>query len=329
MTAAVEVVSVGRTFAGTTKDKRARTALAGVDLAVDVGQTHGLLGPNGAGKTTLVKILSTILLPTTGTARVLGHDVVRDAKAVRRLIGIVFGGDGGLYGRVSARDNLRFWAALYGLRPRQAQLRTDALLERVGLDRRSTEPVEQFSRGMKQRLHLARGLIGDPRVLFLDEPTIGMDPVAALEFRTLVRQLRAERRTIFLTTHDMAEAEAVCDRISLIDAGRLLLTEQTGRVGDLLAAGDRIDFSTGDEAVVRWLRERAEVAEVRPREGAGRWRLLPVPGAAVGELVKLLVDAGVSTLTVAPPSLEEVYLEIIGPRGWTIAGSGTAPGPRS
>jgi ABC-2 type transport system ATP-binding protein len=155
-------------------------------------------------------------------------------------------------------------------------------------------------------------------VLFLDEPTVGMDPVAALEFRRLVGELRAEGRTVFLTTHDMAEAEAVCDRISLIDGGRLLLTERTELVGGLLAVGDRIDFSTADEHVPRALRERSDVGAVEAQDGVDRWRLVPAPGGDVGELVKVLVDAGVTSLRTSPPSLEEVYLSLIGSRGLAI-----------
>ncbi|GIH19626.1 ABC transporter ATP-binding protein [Rugosimonospora africana] len=317
MTDAVTVSALGRTFTG--PGGQSYVALADVDLTVERGETHGLLGPNGAGKTTLVRVLSTVLLPSSGSARVLGHDVVREAKAVRRQIGIVFGGDRGLYGRVSARDNLLFWASLFGLGPRAAKRRASELLEELGLAERANQPVEQYSRGMKQRLHLARGLIGDPQVLFLDEPTVGMDPVAALEFRRIIRDLRATGRTIFLTTHDMAEAEAVCDRISLIDGGRLLLTERTERVGDLLAVGDRIDFTWTDPALIDELRVRADVATVTGHgDLPGRWRLVPADGSSVRDLMKVLLDGGVTTIEAAPPRLEEVYLTLVGSRGLEV-----------
>jgi len=208
---AVDVQDIRRVY--TPRKRDPVVALAGVSLTIPLGEVHGLLGPNGAGKTTLVKILSTVLLPTGGRALVCGHDVVKETKAVRPLIGIVFGGERGLYTRLSARKNLEYWGALYRLSGAEIRSRSDALLERVGLTERADQRVEEFSRGMKQRLHLARGLMGDARVLFLDEPTTGMDPLAAREFRALIAELKGEGRTILLTTHDMVEAEAVCDRV--------------------------------------------------------------------------------------------------------------------
>ena len=157
-------------------------ALDSVSMDIREGEVHGLLGPNGAGKTTLVKVLSTVLLPTSGSASILGHDVVRQTKAVRPLIGIVLGGDRGLYWRLSGRQNLEYWAALYNVPAGTAKKRIPKLLEMVGLTDRADYLVEGYSRGMRQRIHLARGLVGDARVLFLDEPTAGMDPLASRDF---------------------------------------------------------------------------------------------------------------------------------------------------
>src|SRR5688572_29322470 len=175
-------------------------ALEGVTLDIEEGEVRGLLGPNGAGKTTLVRILCTVLLPTSGRASVFGLDVERDAKAVRKIIGIVFGGERGLYWNLTGRQNLEYWAALYRVPVHETPRRVNRLLERVGLSDRADDLVEAYSRGMKQRLHLARGLIGDARILFLDEPTTGMDPIAAQDFRGIVRELRSEGRTVLLTT---------------------------------------------------------------------------------------------------------------------------------
>src|SRR5437868_12219160 len=152
-------------------------------------------------------MLITLLLPTEGTARVLGLDVVRDAREVRKRIGYVFGGERGLYERLSAYDNLRYFAELYGVAPGKQRPRIDELLELVGLKGRERERVETYSRGMRQRLHIARGLLHDPEVLFLDEPTIGLDPVGAREGRETIAGLRSQGKTILLTTHYLSEAD--------------------------------------------------------------------------------------------------------------------------
>ena len=166
-------------------------AVRGISFAVERGELFGLLGPNGAGKTTTIKMLITLLLPTSGEARVLGLDVVADAREVRKRIGYVFGGDRGLYERLSAYDNLRYFAELYGVSGKAQRMRIDEVLELVGLKGREQERVEGYSRGMRQRLHIARGILHDPEVVFLDEPTIGVDPVGARDLRQTIADLVA------------------------------------------------------------------------------------------------------------------------------------------
>ena len=192
VTTVVEAVDLRRTYKTTTGTFRRGSveveAVRGISFEIEEGELFGLLGPNGAGKTTTIKMLITLLIPTSGTARVLGHDVVKDAKWVRQRIGYVFGGDRGLYERLSALDNLRYFAELYGVDPQACSARgSHELLELVGLDGREKERVEGYSRGMRQRLHIARGILHDPPVVFLDEPSIGVDPVgrarAALDDR--------------------------------------------------------------------------------------------------------------------------------------------------
>lgn len=217
---ALHAESLTRTF--TSKRSGTRVALDSVDLTLPIQGVHALLGPNGAGKTTLCRIASTVLLPSSGTAQVMGHDVVTEARTVRRLIGIVFGGDRGLYDRLTARENLQFWCSMHGLRRQETKTRTAELLDRLGLSSRRDDRVETFSRGMKQRLHLARGLVSDPGLLILDEPTVGMDPISAREFRSLIKELRDEGRTVLLTTHDLAEAEALAETVTMIDRGAVL-----------------------------------------------------------------------------------------------------------
>jgi ABC-2 type transport system ATP-binding protein len=316
--AAVEVDEITRVFEP--KGRRRGepvVALDGVSLSIPEGEIHGLLGPNGAGKTTLVKILSTVLLPTSGTARVLGHDVVEETKQVRPVIGIVFGGERGLYTRLTARQNLEYWGALYRLPTATVKERTAALLERVGLVERADQRVEEYSRGMKQRLHLARGLIADARVLFLDEPTTGMDPLAAREFRGLIGELKAERRTILLTTHDMVEAEHVCDRVTLIDRGRVLATETPRTLGTLISRYQRVDVEGAEPALLTELESLPGVASVS-RQAHGAARIEVNEEGATADVLQRIVASGVTSVRTSLPSLEEVYLQVIGERGLEV-----------
>jgi len=312
---AVEIEEIRRVF--TPRKRDPVTALDGVSLTIPVGEVHGLLGPNGAGKTTLVKILSTVLLPTDGRALVYGHDVVTETKAVRPLIGIVFGGERGLYTRLTARQNLEYWGALYRLSGAEIKERSAMLLERVGLTDRADQRVEEYSRGMKQRLHLARGLMGDARVLFLDEPTTGMDPLAAREFRTLIGELKGEGRTILLTTHDMVEAETVCDRVTLIDRGRILATETPRTLGSLISRFQRIDIDGGADRLIADIELIPGVSSVAVQpDGSTRIEVNEEGTTAV--VLKQLVDAGVTSVKTSLPSLEEVYVQMIGERGLTV-----------
>ena len=318
---AVEVRRLRRVFKGRRRSPDV-TALDSVDLVIPAGEVHGLLGPNGAGKTTLCKILSTVLLPTSGHASVGGHDVIRETAAVRRIIGIVFGGERGLYTRLTARQNLEFWAAMYGLRGRTLRRRVDAMLSQIGLAERADDRVEGFSRGMKQRLHLARGLIGDPQVVLLDEPTTGMDPVAAREFRSLVGELRDDGRTVLLTTHDMAEAEAVCDRVTLIDNGRLLATERPAALSSWISTYSRVDArDVPTERVpklISELRDIPGVAGVRAIQPSGI-RVETDAADAAPQVIRHLLDSGINSVATSTPDLEEVYLHIIGERGLRVS----------
>ena len=316
---AVDVQDLTRRYAKTRRTPEV-IALDQVTVQVKQGEVHGLLGPNGAGKTTLVKIISTVLLPTSGSVRVLGHDVAHEARAIRELVGVVFGGERGLYTRVSARRNLHFWGALYGLRGAELASRSSALLERVGLADHAGVPVETFSRGMKQRLHLARGLIHEPKVMFLDEPTSGMDPVAALEFRGLIRELQAEGRSILLATHDMAEAQSLCGSVTLIDHGKVILSDQTATAARVLGVRECVDFElSDDEGLIAALRGQQFVASVEQRAaGDGQWRVVPCESAGIRQVFGWLLERDVLSARRAEPSLEEVYLRLVGSRGLSL-----------
>ncbi|MFI9208633.1 ABC transporter ATP-binding protein [Streptomyces sp. NPDC053253] len=306
-----------RTGAFRSSEGKPLTALHGIDLHIDPGEVRGILGPNGAGKSTLIKILSTVLLPTSGQARVLGHDVATDTAEVRRRIGIVFGGERGLYGRLTARENLDYWAALHKLPKSRRKIRVSELLERIGLGDHADTPADHMSRGMKQRLHLARGLVGDPEVLFLDEPTVGMDPVAAREFRTMVGDLRNDGRTILITTHDMREAEAVCDRITLIDHGRVVGTASPGTVGRWITAYEQVEAQHVPAELREKIRLLDGVASIDPHPNDWIRINTDSPGV-VRPVLELLVASGVTMIRTSLPSLEDVYVAVVGDRGLSV-----------
>src|SRR5213592_681880 len=224
--AAIEAAELRRTYKTHTGTVRRRAkeieAVRGISFAVEPGELFGLLGPNGAGKTTTIKMLITLLIPTAGTASVLGYDVVKDPREVRQRIGYVFGGERGVYERLSGYDNLRYFAELYGVPPKVQKARIEELLELVGLKGREHERTEGYSRGMKQRLHVARGLLHDPEVVFLDEPTLGLDPIGARELRSTIASLVQAGKTILMTTHYMFEADSLFHRIAVISRGEIV-----------------------------------------------------------------------------------------------------------
>src|ERR671935_248063 len=292
--AAIEAADLRRTYKTHTGTFRRRAkeieAVRGISFAVEPGELVGLLGPNGAGKTTTIKMLITLLIPTSGSARVLGLDVVRQAREVRKRIGYVFGGERGVYERLSGYDNLRYFAELYGVPPREQKRRIGELLELVGLSGREHERAEGYSRGMKQRLHVARGLLHDPEVVFLDEPTIGLDPVGAREVRATIASLTEAGKTVLLTTHYMFEADALCDRIAVISQGSIVAqgtpTDLKRGVGEGTVVEVEV-FGAADEAVER-IRGLIGVAAVAIEE-RGQAQVLVVQTEADAELTPAIL----------------------------------------
>src|SRR6476659_7572228 len=200
------------------------TALAGVDLEVAPGEFFGLLGPNGAGTTTLIKILTTLLLPTSGEARIFGFNVVDETRRIRRIMNMVAGGEQSGYGILTVREQLWMFSQFYGLPSRDGWRRVDQLIEAVGLDEQREQRVSTLSTGQRQKMNFARGLLNDPWIFFLDEPTLGLDVAAARSVRELVLAWKAAvpGRTVLLTTHYMAEADELCERIAIVDHGKIL-----------------------------------------------------------------------------------------------------------
>jgi ABC-2 type transport system ATP-binding protein len=326
VTAAVETIDLRRTYE--TQQglwggrKKSHEALRGVSLRIERGELFGLLGPNGAGKTTLVKILSTVLLPTSGEARVLGHDVARDTSQVRRLVGVVFGGERGLYPILTARQTLQYWAALYRMGAGETANRVPYLLDLVGLGERADDRVEGYSRGMKQRLHLARGLLHNPQVLFLDEPTIGLDPVAAVSFREVVKDLNRSGVTVLLTTHYMQEAESLCDRVAFINEGQIALLDSPSALSRAAAQHVEVEAIVPTDAATSLTSRLKELAalhsvEIRSDEAGGVGSAIHIKlddSAAYPAALALLAEAGASRVVTREPTLESIYLGLLGDR---------------
>ncbi|MFI1658765.1 ATP-binding cassette domain-containing protein [Streptomyces sp. NPDC020472] len=292
-----------------------KDALDGLDLAVGRGTVHGLLGPNGAGKTTTVRIMATLLRHDEGLVRVAGHDVRTGAREVRRRIGLL-GQHAALDEELGGRQNLEMFGRLHHLGARRAGTRADELLERFGLADTGRKPVRQYSGGMRRRLDLAASLITDPQVLFLDEPTTGLDPRGRREVWEAVRSLVGGGTTVLLTTQYLEEADRLADRISVVDRGRVVAEGTPDRLKARVGA-DRLDVVVRDaarldEAAGLLPVERAEVVV-----DADRRRLsAPVADrtAALAETVRALGAAGIEAEDIAlrRPTLDEVFLHLTG-----------------
>ena len=204
------------------KKKEVVEAVRGIEFTVNRGEIFGLLGQNGAGKTTTIKMLTTLLATTSGVCKVFGYDTFGQEKQIRKRINFIFGGEMGVYRRLSARDNLRYFANLYLLDAAEREHRIDEILELVELTDAADRLAETYSKGMIQRLQIARGLINNPEILFMDEPTVGLDPLGAHMLRDIIRKLRDEGKTVLLTTHYLPEAEELCNRMVILNHGEIV-----------------------------------------------------------------------------------------------------------
>jgi ABC-2 type transport system ATP-binding protein len=302
-------------------------ALGGVDLDVEPGEYFGLLGPNGAGKTTLIKILTTLLLPTSGTARVAGFDVVHETAKIRRVINMVAGGEQSGYGLLTAREQLWMFSQFYGLAARDGWRRVDELIEIVGLQEQRDQKVRTLSTGQRQKLNFARGLLNDPWVLFLDEPTLGLDVGAARDLRehTLAWKAAAPARTVLLTTHYMVEAEQLCDRIAIVDRGRILALGTPEELRRRVQAEsifrielDQLPRNGGLAALATLPGVLSAVPADDDGEAAGSDRVaLKVALAddsALTSVVTAVAERGSHLVGLAKsePSLEDVFVELVG-----------------
>ncbi len=299
------------------------TALAGVDLEVAPGEFFGLLGPNGAGKTTLIKILTTLLLPTGGEARIFGFDVATDSRRIRRIMNMVAGGEQSGYGILSVREQLWMFSQFYGLGTREGWARVDELIEAVGLTEQRLQRVSTLSTGQRQKMNMARGLLNDPWILFLDEPTLGLDVSAARSVRELVLDWKAAvpGRTVLLTTHYMAEADELCERIAIVDHGRILaigtpdeLKRRVQQESIFRLELDHLDGGVATLARLPGVESAALASDVDTETQRVAVNLVLAEDAALGGVVTALGETGshILALRKSEPTLEDVFVELVG-----------------
>jgi ABC-type multidrug transport system, ATPase component len=298
------------------KKYESQTVVDHLDIAVYEGEIFGFLGPNGAGKTTTMKMLLGLVHPTSGTGTVAGHDIVREVLDVRRSCGVL-PDPAGFYDNLTARQNLKFYGRLYGLKGSDLRDRIETTLDLVGLHDAKDKKIGKFSKGMKQRFGVAQAIVHDPPVLMFDEPTAGIDPQGAEDFRALMRQLRNRGKTIFLTSHIMPEVEAICNRIGIIVGGRMDICGNVDELVDHYAQrqGYRLKLHTrhGDEiALFRLLKGIEGVSAVAKDDGC----FVIDASADVSENVSRAVSQSLGIvvgLESYRPSLNEIFLEVTRP----------------
>jgi ABC-2 type transport system ATP-binding protein len=304
-------------------------ALDGIDLVVQPGELFGLLGPNGAGKTTLIKILTTLLLPTSGSARVFGFDVVNETKQIRRIMNMVAGGEQSGYGILKAREQLWMFSQFYGLTAKEGWARVEQLIDAVDFREQAHQKVSTLSTGQRQKLNLARGLLNDPWVLFLDEPTLGLDVGAARVVRQLVQEWQAAvpGRTILLTTHYMAEADELCERVAIVDRGKILaigtpaeLKRRVQRESIFRLELEHFDSGARSLSDLPGVLKASAASQTDTRDGDGAGRdvvgvkLVLAEDSALSGIVQAVTGMGaeITALEKSEPSLEDVFVELVG-----------------
>jgi ABC-2 type transport system ATP-binding protein len=298
-------------------------ALAGVDLEVAPGEFFGLLGPNGAGKTTLIKILTTLLLPSAGSASIFGFDVANETRRIRRIMNMVAGGEQSGYGILTVREQLWMFSQFYGLGGREGWARVDELIDAVGMGKERLQRVSTLSTGQRQKMNMARGLLNDPWILFLDEPTLGLDVAAARGIRDLVLEWKAAvtGRTVLLTTHYMAEADELCERIAIVDHGRILaigtpaeLKHRVQRESIFRLEVDHLDGGAPSLARLPGVVSAALAADTDPEAQRVAVNLVLEEDGALGAVVTALGGLGSQMLALrkSEPTLEDVFVELVG-----------------
>ncbi len=303
------------------KEEKLFTAVNGVSLQIEQGEIFGLLGPNGAGKTTTIRMLCTLLEPTSGTARVNGYDILKQPNQVRQSLGIVMAGERSIYWKLSGRENLEYFAALYHVPPQIAKKRITELLEKMELTGRADELVEKYSSGMKQRVAISKALLAQPPILLLDEPTLGLDPQAARKLREIIKELKQEGHTVLLTTHYMEEADQLSDRIGIIDQGKIIALDTPSRLKETINQKDIIHLE-----VAGWKPEHAAALQnlpdvdnlvAHPDGSEAVWEVslqAASSRAVLPGIVETLNHNGTRlvNMNILKPSLEDVFISLTG-----------------
>jgi ABC-2 type transport system ATP-binding protein len=301
--------------------KQLFTAVDGVSLQIERGEIFGLLGPNGAGKSTTIRMLCTLLEPTSGMARVSGFDIVKQANEVRRNLGTVLAGERSIYWKLSGRENLEYFAALYHIPPAIAKKRVEELIERMELKERANELVEKYSTGMRQRIAISKALLARPPILLLDEPTLGLDPQAARNLRELIVDLQKEDHTILLTTHYMEEADLLSDRIGIIDTGKIIALDTPAGLKQRIGQSEvvKLEVSGWYEKIGEQLRQLNGVENLSAHKADtdGVWEVSLQSAdsrAILPGVVETVNHNGTHLLNmnIVRPSLEDVFINLTG-----------------
>lgn len=334
MKKSIKTIDLVREFqvkAGKGKESRIIRALDGVNLEVEEGELFGLLGPNGAGKTTLIKILVTLLYPTSGQAFVDGLDVTRDVLPIRQRINMVSGGEYSGYGILTVKETLWMFSQFYGIPYRVAFERINELLEVVGLKSDANTRVSRLSTGMRQKMNFCRGFVTDPKILFLDEPTLGLDVEAARDIRAYVKTWMEKHpeRTILLTTHYMAEADELCDRVAIIDHGKILACDTPQALKKKVSGGSIMEISLGGLDDFSWLKGKPGVKGLTSSPSIEKNRTTLKLVLESEEFVPWMISElnqrqiPILGMQSVEPTLEDVFLTLVG-RGLTDENSSSA-----
>lgn len=321
METVIEVRNLKRTYKSKIgfikKSVKKVEALKGITFQVNKGEIFGLLGPNGAGKTTTIKILTTLLAQSDGEAFVLGYKPFGEENKIRNRINFIFGGERSLYWRLSGKDNLYYFCDLYKIPKNEQEKLIIELLELVGLSERENEKVETYSKGMKQRLQIARSLINNPDILFLDEPTIGLDPVGAKDLRTIIKKLATQGKTILLTTHYMHEAEELCDRIGIIKDGKLVALDNVeglkARIGDKIKLIFKLkNINQVSFNQIKTLDEISDVYIDKKDEHLILTVLSHKSEFSLNQILEIINIKNILSFDVKKNTLEDVYIQLVG-----------------